>query len=271
MLLYITFNQSIRDNIVLCEVTSFYFLNASTISVTPVIFNVQYHSLSVRDSTSNRQNNKIIIIILLLETLAAVTPQEAHKCIRDLLYPRGQHLPSHESELVLTDRFVQFFQSKVASSRTTLDDVQQLLPSVLDSAPANVPVLDCFPPVAHAELVKLVRWSVGKSWMLDPAPTAWLKQPAVLGCCAGLLCWAAVLGCCAGLLCWAVSFHMMSVINRSLASTTGPDCLKEGVIVPILNKQCLEINLLKKYRAVSNVSFLGKVVDRIVAACPTAI
>ena len=119
-----------------------------------------------------------------------------------------------------------------------------------DCAPDNVPVLDCVPPVTHAEMMmKLMRGSAGKSCMLDPAPMALLKHSAVLGC---------------------LLPHMTSVINSSLELATVPDCLKEAVITTILKKQGLDTNMLKNYRPVPNGPILGKVMERVVAACLTS-
>ena len=43
-----------------------------------------------------------------------------------------------------------------------------------------------------------------------------------------------------------------------------PDCLKQAIVVTILKKKSLE-NLYSNYRPVSNLAFLSKVIERVVA------
>jgi len=59
---------------------------------------------------------------------------------------------------------------------------------------------------------------------------------------------------------------MLTVVDESLASGVVLPCLKQAVITPILKKPGLDIGTLKHYRPVSNISFLGKFVERVVAA-----
>ena len=82
--------------------------------------------------------------------------------------------------------------------------------------------------------------------MLDPAPTRLLKESAVLDC---------------------VLPHMLHVVNESLGSSVVPACrLKMAVITPILKKPGLCVNSLKNFRPISNLPFLGKVIEKVVAA-----
>ena len=58
---------------------------------------------------------------------------------------------------------------------------------------------------------------------------------------------------------------MTSITNASLKSGLVPDALKSAVITPLLKKSNLDHNVLKKYRPVSNLSFLSKIFERVVA------
>ena len=57
---------------------------------------------------------------------------------------------------------------------------------------------------------------------------------------------------------------IMLIANLSMASGNVPSCLKQAVITPILKKPSLETSL-KNYRPVSNLKFVSKVLERVVA------
>ena len=54
------------------------------------------------------------------------------------------------------------------------------------------------------------------------------------------------------------------IVNRSLQTGTFPDIYKHAVISPLLKKQSLDQNDLKSYRPISNLSFLSKILEKIV-------
>ena len=55
------------------------------------------------------------------------------------------------------------------------------------------------------------------------------------------------------------------IVNSSLQSGTVPDSYKTAIITPVLKKPSLDRNALKSYRPVSNLPFLSKVLERVVA------
>ena len=55
------------------------------------------------------------------------------------------------------------------------------------------------------------------------------------------------------------------IINRSLSAGVVPDCMKVAHVSPLLKKPSLDPNELKNYRPVSNLSFLSKVLEKVVA------
>jgi hypothetical protein len=57
----------------------------------------------------------------------------------------------------------------------------------------------------------------------------------------------------------------VAIINKSLQSGSVPECFKVAMITPVLKKQSLDRNMLKNYRPVSNLPFLSKVLERVVA------
>ena len=55
------------------------------------------------------------------------------------------------------------------------------------------------------------------------------------------------------------------LVNVSLSIGKFPACLKVAVVTPILKKPGLDLNDLTNYRPVSNLQFIGKVLEKVVA------
>ena len=58
--------------------------------------------------------------------------------------------------------------------------------------------------------------------------------------------------------------HITHVMNISLSSGHFPPIFKSAIVRPLLKKPSLDQNCLKNYRPVSNLSFLSKVLEKIV-------
>ena len=58
--------------------------------------------------------------------------------------------------------------------------------------------------------------------------------------------------------------YITKIYNDSLASGTFPSNFKDSLVIPLLKKPSLDCNNLKNYRPVSNLSFISKVLERIV-------
>ena len=56
--------------------------------------------------------------------------------------------------------------------------------------------------------------------------------------------------------------HITKIVNFSLISGMFPDTLKHARIAPLLKKQGLDTQELSNYRPISNLAFLGKVIER---------
>ena len=55
------------------------------------------------------------------------------------------------------------------------------------------------------------------------------------------------------------------IVNASLSSCTLPDSMKEALVTPLLKKASLDPEVLKNYRPVSNLSFVSKIIEKVVA------
>jgi len=167
--------------------------------------------------------------------------QAVFRTVKGLLQPQTQ-APS----LTTADTFANYFRDKVDNIRVAIDaagvDDGRLLP---DCPPAQN-LLESFPPVLPEEVIRLIKQSPSKSCPLDPMPTWLLKDDSVLQ---------------------AVALTLTKCINESLSSGTVPTCHKKAIVSPLLKKPGLDENTLKNFRPVSNLAFLGKLMERIVARC----
>ena len=81
-----------------------------------------------------------------------------------------------------------------------------------------------------------------RDWHIDPAPTCMVKDSV------------------------DELIPMVTIlVNLSLQSANMPDSMKQALVTPLLKKDDLDPEVLKNYRPVSNLSFLSKVLERVVA------
>ena len=151
-------------------------------------------------------------------------------------------LPSYECANELANRFVQYFGDKIKLIREDLETpspsgTEQLdLSRIFEGEPLqNFRLLDV------DEVKKYILAAPNKSCSLDPIPTSVLKQ-----------CIEAT----------APVFTLL--VNASLECADFSPELKRAFITPLLKKAILDCEILKNYRPVSNLSFLSKLIERIV-------
>ena len=92
------------------------------------------------------------------------------------------------------------------------------------------------------EISKLIRKAAAKSCELDALPT-WLLK----------LCLDELLTC------------VTHVVNLSLSTCDIPSKLKLALVVPLTKKLLLDPEILKNFRPVSNLTFISKLIERVVA------
>ena len=91
-------------------------------------------------------------------------------------------------------------------------------------------------------LIKIIKTSPTKSCLLDPLPTFLIKE------CIDIL-----------------LPSLTKLVNCSLMERCVPDAFKSAVVTPLIKKPNLPSNDLKNYRPVSGLSFISKLVERVVA------
>ena len=148
-------------------------------------------------------------------------------------------LPSHASQICLANRFVTFFSDKIRKIRDSFTNTDSFtLP-----APSDVPKFDLFKAVSEDEVRKVTTKSPTKSCLLDPWPTFLVKE-------------------CLDILLPSVT----KLVNCSLTEGAVPGGLKKAIVSPLIKKSSLPPDELKNYRPISGLSFISKLVERVVAS-----
>jgi hypothetical protein len=192
------------------------------------------------------QRNKVALLVQKAKSeyfkneLVHCDSKKLFKGVKSLVNDSAVVLPKYGSSIDLADRFVDYFNNKIVSIRNELDQCNiECDDSSIDN---DVPALDQFTQVSHESFMGVFKKVPLKTCVLDPAPTRFLSQ-----------------------------YHdillpvYMNIVNASLASGSVPNELKHGVICPLIKKPGLDKETLKNYRPVSNLPFLAKVLEKVVA------
>ena len=163
--------------------------------------------------------------------------QSLFKCVNELLKTKKKAvLPNNIPDDKVANELSSFFTGKIEKIYANFDDSQPVLP------PTSIPALHSFSPATCDEVRKLILSSASKSCSLDPIPTYLLKE------------------------CLDVLLPIIvKIINLSLLSAIVPEEFKKAVVTPILKKLGLDPNILSNYRPVSGLSFLSKLLEKIVS------
>ena len=156
-------------------------------------------------------------------------------------------LPSHVSPNDLAQRFSNHFEKKVSDIQQSIahrsgDRSYAIAAAFSDDTAFIGAKLTSFTGVNVSDVSKLIADSPCKSCGLDPLPTRLLKL-----CSSELV---------------AV---ITAIMNSSLESSTVPDAFKQAVVRPVLKKVTLDEDALCSYRPISNLPFLSKLVEKVIA------
>jgi hypothetical protein len=157
-------------------------------------------------------------------------------------------LPQHDSLSELVSTFCDYFVSKIQVIRHDLAELESTtaplscppISSLLPTANSN---LCNFEPATEEEIIKILKQSTKATCELDPVPTSFLTQTCLN----------------------IISPCITDIVNMSLSSGTFPTDLKRALVKPLLKKPSLDPNVLKNYRPISNLPFLSKVIEKVVA------
>ena len=149
-------------------------------------------------------------------------------------------LPPGSTDKELAECFSKYFISKIANTRDTLiaKQGQLLLPPVLHQI--TVPCMDSFRSLSDDDVSAVVKKSPTKSCEADPIPTSLFKDilPNILPL-------------------------LREIVNKSLQTGTFLDDLKVALVIPLLKKTNLDL-VEKNYRPVSNLQYIGKLIEKAV-------
>jgi len=148
-------------------------------------------------------------------------------------------LPNNIDPCKLPQAFSEYFHNKIKAIRDKLDNIPY---QRSDTPPAftGTPFTH-FKPLTLSELEKVIKEITLKTCDLDPLPTQLYSDclPELLP-------------------------SVLEIINNSLQSGTVPDPFKTAIVKPLLKKPSLDPNTLSNFRPVSNLSFISKLLERIV-------
>ena len=154
---------------------------------------------------------------------------------RKRLSPLPTSFPSGQLPQVFCD----FFTRLVSDIRSKMDLVS---PAVIVS---NDSVPPCsflsFQSISETDLKAIILKSKPTTCPLDPIPTHLFVE------CLDL-----------------ILPHVTQIVNQSLSSGVFPTLFKNAIVKPLLKKPSLDQNILKNYRPVSNLSFLSKIMEKVV-------
>ena len=170
----------------------------------------------------------------------AKSSKELYHITNDLCARKSAtQLPTVYPSSTLPSVFSEYFVTKVDKLRADLD-AQPSVPHPL-GRPFSGDPLAVFSPVTESDVRKILSASAPKTCDLDPIPTPLLFE-----------CLDVVLP------------TLTKIVNDSLASGIFPDVHKAALVTPLLKKPSLDHNELKNFRPVSNLSFVSKLLEKIV-------
>jgi hypothetical protein len=146
-------------------------------------------------------------------------------------------LPDAIDPKSLANKFCGFFVEKIQTIRQNFvsTDPMDVKPNY------NPPIFDKFMLISEQELREIVLNSPCKSCSLDPWPTFLIKENIDI-----------------------ILPSLTKLVNMSLSQGIFPPCFKNAVVTPLIKKRSLDKDDLKNYRPISGLSFISKLVERVV-------
>ncbi|KAL2083495.1 hypothetical protein ACEWY4_021268 [Coilia grayii] len=162
--------------------------------------------------------------------------------VEKLTNPSSQ-LPPELSLVKKCNDFASFFKGKIDKIRlniaSQLQIAQNLEPLAVERGDLNL--MPTFDLVDYETLEKTVQNLSSSTSELDILPTNFFKSVLHL-----------------------ISADVLQIINTSLQTGIFPSSLKNAVVKPLLKKNNLDSSVLNNYRPISNLPFIGKIIEKIV-------
>lgn len=153
--------------------------------------------------------------------------------------------PSHMYSTANCNRFMNFFTSKI-------ENIHKQLSSPCSSVDCKFCLSSITPPLSSLSsfqsptingIMSIIQKSKSSTCKLDPLPTTLVKLCLL-----------------------SLSPLITEIIHSSLTSGSVPSPLKTAIITPILKKPGADPNNLNNFRPISNLPYLSKILEKIVAS-----
>ena len=169
-------------------------------------------------------------------------PKALFRLTRNMLGNRGDKiLPVYTCKRKLANDFSAFFTNKILNIRSELGLKDTHTGGSVTNCFSGVPLNTCM-YANEAEIWTIIKLTPVKSCELDPLSTWLLKE------------------------CKAELVPLITdIVNMSLRESMIPKSLKTALIRPLLKKTGLDSHILKNYRPVSNLTFISKVIKKMIS------
>ena len=168
-------------------------------------------------------------------------PRHMWNSVNKILHrEKSKPLPDHTSLDTLCSSFSKFFTDKITLIRSNFvtNDHSHDFPE-----PPHVEnTMDQFTSTTTSEVRSIILKSTNASCDLDPFPTRLLKNYID-----------------------DLIVPITAIINLSMREGVVPPGFKQALVTPLIKKKTLCRNAFKNYRPISNLSFLSKILEKIVA------
>ncbi len=165
------------------------------------------------------------------------------------LFATVERLPNPPSQIpseMLSDskcnEFASFFSEKISNIRKEIgtSSCNTEVTQIRQQSQKEV-TMSVFKTIDSKILEEIVQHLKSSTCYLDTLPTSFFKS--VLNC---------------------LEADLLEVVNTSLLSGTFPNSLKTAVVKPLLKKSNLDNTMLSNYRPISNLPFIGKIIEKVV-------
>uniref|UniRef100_A0A803SQV2 Reverse transcriptase domain-containing protein n=1 Tax=Anolis carolinensis TaxID=28377 RepID=A0A803SQV2_ANOCA len=168
---------------------------------------------------------------------ASSHPAQLFKIIRSLT--KVPSVPNNNDLAPSAEVFQSYFADKISLLRRELPATMDTVTELETPWPLSGPILDRFTPLDAEAVDRIMTAARPTTCSLDPCPS-WLVKSCLDG----------------------LREPLLNIINSSLEQGVFPEGLKEASVSPLLKKPDLDRSVPASYRPVSNLPFLGKLVER---------
>ena len=169
--------------------------------------------------------------------------KKLYQMVGKFLKPNSlKQFPNIFSPSELPNAFAKFFQDKILKIHNSMASIPQTENNFDEETEYLIgSTFDNFSPVTNDEVKSVLHCLNSTNCKLDPIPSALLKK------------------------CPSTISIITDIINNSLTFSQVPSEFKKAIVIPLLKNCNLDSNVLANYRPIFHLSFLSKVLEKVVA------